>query len=82
MAHPFISRNDMTDSLPMAEMNTEAARALVENRHAFLEEFKQRFETEWFGSASQSALTGAPISPASSSVSTSRAAFTMFSILP
>lgn len=32
------------------EMNTEPARALAERRHAFLEQFADRFEAEWEGS--------------------------------
>ena len=32
-----------------AEMNTDAARALAEERHAFLEAFEERFEEEWYG---------------------------------
>lgn len=31
------------------EMNTEAARALAEERHAFTERFVERFEAEWYG---------------------------------
>ncbi len=31
------------------EMNTETARTLAEERHAFLAEFVERFEEEWYG---------------------------------
>ncbi|ELZ85886.1 metal dependent phosphohydrolase [Haloferax elongans ATCC BAA-1513] len=31
------------------EMNTEAARAVAEERHAFLVEFAERFTEEWYG---------------------------------
>jgi uncharacterized protein len=31
------------------EMNTDAARALAEERHAFTEQFVERFEKEWYG---------------------------------
>lgn len=31
------------------EMHTEAAREIAEDRHAFLEAFKDRFEQEWYG---------------------------------
>ena len=31
------------------EMNTATARTLAEDRHAFLEEFADRFEAEWYG---------------------------------
>lgn len=33
------------------ELHTEPARALAEERHAFLETFVDRFEAEWFGRA-------------------------------
>lgn len=35
----------------VGEMHTDAARELAEERHAFLEEFKTRFEREWYGNA-------------------------------
>ncbi|WP_458188444.1 HD domain-containing protein [Haladaptatus sp. NG-WS-4] len=31
------------------EMNTEAARTMAEERHAFLEQFVERFVAEWYG---------------------------------
>jgi uncharacterized protein len=34
-----------------AEMHTEAAREVAEERHDFLEAFLERFEAEWFGRA-------------------------------
>lgn len=33
------------------ELHTDSARALAEQRHAFLEEFYERFQAEWHGSA-------------------------------
>lgn len=35
----------------LEEMHTEAGRELAEERHAFLETFKNRFEQEWYGEA-------------------------------